>query len=405
MYLSSFADDSVKERYINFGRALLWELDYTDHLITLGHGASELEIMKSIKIIFYLVASLCFREWQRDQSSLRPIPEVTGASLDNTVPSIQDPVYQPEPRPRSRPVDNSVDVGNFLDHLHHVPDVETGHLSDNHSVSPIASHNIMGDASISAFQPVSMSPPLHQNIEMGTHTTQQNDIDERLPRSQYVHENGKHIFPDAWIKETADGCHVPFELLVQPYREDGIFGIFDNVICKVRVSFPDNTHCSYIPVQDIRVLNFRTMRDFTGEGKFKATARVEMSSKVYKTIINRLKHAYVTRFPGVAHVFLAETYVQNSMADSQVEINISVLDDCFARLLHLLWFEEHPFWEALKICENDVFGNGLLQAAFVESPEGTSIVLSLAGVVVERNLFNYDEMIFRLLGSGVVIDL
>lgn len=403
-HLSSSAEESVKTRYINFGRALLWALDYADDLLHSILDAGDPKILTAVGTIFHLVASLCHREWGIDQPSLHQNNQLVDASPDGPVCSTQDPVYHPPPRVKSQSTPHSIIIGNVSKQTNHDEQFNINFDRIESSLT-CASRGAVEDGKPSPDQTISIGCHLEQVVHVpdSINNGQNDDSAQSSPPSDYIRNNGKYILPVARIMETSEGCHVPFELHVQDDGDDEFFGIFGLLTCHVRVRYPDNTCLSYIPVHDIRVRKPPIIHGLTRRENFHVNTDIcmDVSTKVYETIIERLKKVYTTKFAKVSHVFLTERNLQLSICNSRVAMKIPVLSDSFARIVHLLWFVERSFWEAIEMCEHDIFGCGLLQAEFVESLEGTRIVLSLAGVVVERNLLNYNEKIFELLNNVV----
>lgn len=400
MHLSSFADKSIKTRYVNFGKALLWALDHADRLLR-SVGTGPLELMNAVRSIFHLVESVCFREWQIDQASLHN-------AHGSIIPSPEDAVYDPTLNVSSGSVGYPLDVRDVSPSVSNVKHI---HSNLNHTYPTTFPCPSLNAVHVNK-QPVSVHRPQADFVrDHVAQTCSFPDIlqitnPEKSPRpSDYIRKNGRQIMPVAYMKETPAGCHVPFELSVPNDRDDNILRVFDLFVCSLCVLYPDNTCLPYIPVQSIRVFN-ESKRDGLKDGSDpNATVSVEMSSVVYETLLNQLKQVYITKFGAHSMLFHTDYDVQHSIHDKRVKAKIPLVIGSFARVVDLLWFVEHPLWETLKKYQQDVVGCGLIKVEFVETIEGTRIDLALAGVIVERSNSNYCERIFELLDNGSVAEL
>lgn len=339
--------NSTHERYKNFASTLSWALDFAENVKDDVGENAELRFMQAIRTIFYFVSRLCNQEWGLANNSAES-QQVSNTTAE--IPSRRDPLYHPQIVRKRKYMREQ-----RLQRLHNeVLESQQNHCSRSYST------------------PVKSNP-------------------------HYIRRKGKLITPFDCIRQDSSKCIVPFELTVK--EKSNIDDDLELPSKYVEVRYQDKTFSDFIPLQKVHFIYQKVSRHHAVDRKAFSenggVGRVQVDGQVYDTMIKISKKAYTKRLSWSKPRFFTE--VRIPLPKRRIEISVPIVPSCYVRVLDAQRLKECPIWEAFEICQHDICGRALFKIEFLEQVDGTRILTSLIGMIVEKNSSNYGDAIFSLL--------
>lgn len=344
--------NTLEKSYTNVGSAVLWALDNAENADSYTGESSALLLVQALGTVVHVITRLCNREW----------------GLEN----VSDNAYQID--------DTSTTQVRFTSRTYqgyHSQTLVNPQLNREHLVK-LEQHECM--------QSREDRPQIYTRL-FGS-----------LP--EYIHRGGKSITKRERVQHVRNGCLFPSSHALKEYESESGQAMHHTKTVYLEMMYKNGNLFECIPIRYAR-FPYENMCRYTAAEKecLKKMGfwHIEVDDSQYHRVIALSKKAYREAFPDATPMF--RVGVSERLFGVRREIRIWVLPSCFVRVEDGEEFAEWPILKALEMCQHDLYGMALLEFQFVDQVDSTLILISLLGMVVERDLLNHDDAVFEILDS------